>query len=115
LNSELIEQMDTPAMLETRTTCSIYVTSAAANQVRATGGAGEYLRISVQSIGCSGFRYQISVDDTVDHGDNTCNSNGVDIVVDAFSTPYLQGATIDYIGGFDGNGFTIDNPHCTEF
>jgi iron-sulfur cluster insertion protein len=112
LNSELIKRMDTPAILETRTTCSINLTSAAANQVRVTGEAGDYLRISVRSGGCSGFQYEISVDDTVLHSDSTCNSNGVNIVVDAFSMHYLEGTTIDYVDNFDGSGFIIRNPNC---
>lgn len=112
LNSKLIERMDTPAMLKTRDTCSINLTSAAANQVRATVETGEYLRIYVRSGGCSGFQFDMLADDTVFHSDYTCNSNGVNIVVDASTVHYLEGATIDYADNLDGSGFIVHNPHC---
>jgi len=39
---------------------------------------------------------------------------GVHIVVDPFSAPYLQGAKIDYLTGLQESGFKIDNPNAVS-
>ena len=39
---------------------------------------------------------------------------GVRVVVDPFSAPYLQGATIDYLNGLQESGFKIDNPNAVS-
>ena len=39
---------------------------------------------------------------------------GVKVVVDPFSVPYLQGATIDYLNGLQESGFKIDNPNAVS-
>ena len=38
---------------------------------------------------------------------------GVGVVVDRMSTPYLSGATIDFVDTIEKQGFTIDNPNAT--
>jgi iron-sulfur cluster assembly protein len=35
----------------------------------------------------------------------------VNVVVDPFSAPYLQGSTIDFLEGLQESGFKIDNPN----
>ena len=39
---------------------------------------------------------------------------GVNVVVDPFSVPYLQGATIDFLTGLQESGFKIDNPNAAS-
>ena len=38
--------------------------------------------------------------------------DGVTVVVDRMSLPYLGGATIDFVDQIDKQGFTIDNPNA---
>jgi iron-sulfur cluster assembly accessory protein len=38
--------------------------------------------------------------------------SGVEIRVDKMSTPYMRGATIDYLDSLQQSGFTIDNPNA---
>jgi iron-sulfur cluster assembly protein len=73
-------------------------------------GEAEVLRIAIEGGGCSGFQYALGFDHGVQDGDHTIDAHGVKVVVDPFSGPYLAGATVDFVEGFDG-GFAIDNPN----
>lgn len=71
------------------------------------------LRIAVQPGGCSGLRYQLFFDDRNLEGDTRTEINGVGVIVDRMSVPYLGGATIDFVDTIEKQGFTIDNPNAT--
>lgn len=71
------------------------------------------LRIAVQPGGCSGLRYQLFFDDRNLDGDVVKDFNGVHVVTDRMSAPYLSGATIDFVDTIEKQGFTIDNPNAT--
>ena len=70
------------------------------------------LRIAVQPGGCSGLRYQLFFDERSLDGDIVADFDGVEVVVDRMSSPYLAGATIDFADRIDAQGFTIDNPNA---
>lgn len=71
------------------------------------------LRIAVQPGGCAGLRYQLFFDDRTLDGDLVDEYEGVRLVVDRMSAPYLIGANIDYADTIESQGFTIDNPNAT--
>ena len=71
------------------------------------------LRIAVQPGGCSGLRYQLYFDERQIEGDIVSAFNGVEVVTDKMSGPYLSGATIDFVDTIEKQGFTIDNPNAT--
>jgi iron-sulfur cluster assembly accessory protein len=71
------------------------------------------LRISVQPGGCSGLRYQLFFDERTLDGDVVTDFDGVSVVVDRMSVPYLNGAMIDFVDTIEKQGFTIDNPNAT--
>ena len=72
------------------------------------------LRVAIQGGGCSGFQYGLGFDSGVAEGDHELLLEGVKIVVDPFSAPYLQGATIDYLTGLQESGFKIENPNAVS-
>jgi iron-sulfur cluster assembly protein len=74
-------------------------------------GEAEVLRVAVQGGGCSGFQYALGFDRGPQDGDNEVESNGVRIVIDPFSAPYLLGAEIDFVDALMGGGFAINNPN----
>ena len=41
------------------------------------------------------------------------DSDGVRVIVDRFSIPYLLGVELDYEEGFQGAGFLINNPNAS--
>ena len=70
------------------------------------------LRVGVQPGGCSGLIYQLYFDERTLDGDLVRDFDGVEVVVDRMSAPYLQGATIDFADTIEKQGFTIDNPNA---
>ena len=71
------------------------------------------LRVAVQPGGCSGLRYQLFFDERSLDGDVVKDFDGVSVVTDRMSAPYLGGATIDFVDTIEKQGFTIDNPNAT--
>jgi iron-sulfur cluster assembly accessory protein len=70
------------------------------------------LRIAVQPGGCSGLVYQLYFDERSLDGDLVQDFDGVGVVVDRMSAPYLEGASIDFADTIEKQGFTIDNPNA---
>ena len=98
-------------------TDSINVTPTAAAKVKSLleqeGRDDLALRIAVQPGGCSGLRYQLFFDERTLDGDVVTDFDGVNVVCDRMSVPYLNGATIDFVDTIEKQGFTIDNPNAT--
>ena len=94
-----------------------HLTDAAAGKVKSLldqeGRDDLRLRLAVQPGGCSGLRYQLFFDERDLDGDIVSDFGGVSLVVDRMSSPYLNGATIDFVDTIEKQGFTIDNPTAT--
>lgn len=80
-------------------------------QAQEPEGEAEVLRVAVQGGGCSGFEYALGFDRGPQEGDHELESQGVAIVVDPWSAPYLRGAVIDFVETIQEAGFKIDNPN----
>ena len=73
------------------------------------------VRVFVKSGGCSGYSYGMAIDDRVLDGDQFFESNGVKVVVDKMSLPFLEGAMVDYVENMMGGGFSVvSNPNATS-
>jgi len=72
------------------------------------------LRVAIQGGGCSGFQYGLGFDAGPADGDHELELEGVHVVVDPFSAPYLRGATVDFLNGLQESGFKIDNPNAVS-
>lgn len=98
----------------TKPTHEVNLTQVAAQKVKSLleqeGRDDIRLRIAVQPGGCSGLIYQIYFDERLLDGDAIREFDGVEVVVDKMSVPYLVGATIDFADTIEKQGFTIDNP-----
>ena len=71
------------------------------------------LRTFVQGGGCSGFSYGFTFDEEVNEDDFTFAINEqYNVLVDALSMQYLQGAEIDYKEEVMGSQFVIKNPNA---
>src|SRR5690242_9860491 len=70
------------------------------------------LRVAIEGGGCSGFQYGLGFDRGAQEGDHEFESEGVTVVVDPFSAPYLMGSTVDYLETIQEAGFKIDNPNA---
>ena len=74
---------------------------------------GKALRVAVEGGGCSGFQYEIKLDEPA-QDDLVLEGNGESVVVDAVSLPFLTGATIDFSEELIGARFVIDNPNASS-
>ena len=92
-------------------------TERAASKVRALiedeGNPRLKLRVFVTGGGCSGFQYGFSFEEAVEDDDTVIEKDGVGVVVDALSYPYLVGSEIDYTEGLEGSKFVVRNPNAT--
>jgi iron-sulfur cluster assembly protein len=105
------------ATVEEPTTTLVSLTPTAASKIRELmseepAGEAEVLRIAIQGGGCSGFQYGLGFDRGSQEGDLEFTSEGVTVVVDPFSAPYLQGASVDFLNTITEAGFKIDNPNA---
>ena len=72
------------------------------------------LRVYVTGGGCSGFQYDIKLEDNQYEDDTVFNKNGAKVVIDSVSLKFLAGATIDFSDELIGAKFTIQNPNATS-
>lgn len=72
-----------------------------------------FLRLGVESGGCTGFSYGMGFDDEQADGDQVFDIQGLRVVVDEESSKYLNGVQIDFKQSAMGGGFTIDNPNAS--
>ena len=99
------------------TSHGVGLSDAAADKVRSLmsqeGRDDLRLRLAVQPGGCSGLIYQLYFDERMLDGDAVREfGEGVEVVVDKMSVPYLEGASIDFEDTIQKQGFTIDNPNA---
>ncbi|WP_347266035.1 iron-sulfur cluster assembly accessory protein [Paracoccus sp. (in: a-proteobacteria)] len=74
-------------------------------------GPARPLRVAVSGGGCSGFQYDIRLDEPAED-DLILEGGGQSVVVDPVSLPYLAGAVIDFADELIGARFTIENPNA---
>jgi iron-sulfur cluster assembly accessory protein len=111
------EQTPSSAATDTATEAhGVELTGVAAGKVKSLleqeGRDDLRLRVGVQPGGCSGLIYQLYFDERTLDGDLVRDFDGVEVVVDRMSVPYLNGAMIDFVDSIEKQGFTIDNPNA---
>jgi len=71
------------------------------------------LRIGVLPGGCSGFKYEMSIDEAPAGDDIVLDIEGVRVFVDPFSVQHITGVKIDYVSTMQSAGFAFENPNAT--
>ncbi len=82
-------------------------------QILADAGEAKALRVAVEGGGCSGFQYDIRLDEPA-ADDLVIERDGLRVVVDTVSLPFLSNAVIDYSEELIGARFTIQNPNASS-
>ena len=93
----------------------VSLTPSAADKIRALMAEDtevSVLRVAIEGGGCSGFQYGLGFDHGAQEGDHEFECEGVKVVVDPFSAPYLMGARVDYLETIQESGFKIENPNA---
>src|SRR3954467_4842187 len=68
------------------------------------------LRVAVKGGGCSGFQYQLALDETRE-GDQVFVHEGIRIYVDTQSLRYVDGSVVGFPESLMGSGFQVNNPN----
>jgi len=96
----------------------IDLTPAAVIQVRKMmkeqGKEGASLRVGVKESGCSGLEYVMDFADGARPGDQVSTFDGLEVVVDPESAPYLAEIQLDWGQGLLGSSFRFSNPNATK-
>ncbi len=71
------------------------------------------LRVFVTGGGCSGFQYGFTFDTEIAEDDAQVEQEGVKVLVDSLSYPYLDGASLDYQESLEGSRFVVSNPQAS--
>ena len=102
----------------TRTSDVIAVTEAAARRVRVLsereGRSSACLRLRVTAGGCSGFSYNLSLEDGPAPDDMTVQAHGVSVLIDPRSAPIVEGSILDFSDALLGGGLKVRNPNATN-
>ena len=77
-------------------------------------GKGVGLRVGVKTTGCSGLAYKLEYADEIATEDQVFESNGVKVIVDPKSLPYIDGTELDYAREGLNEGFRFNNPNVKD-
>ena len=95
---------------------SITVTKQAVKRLKAVMKSEEkdnkYLRMSVESGGCSGMSYKMDFSSEKKEFDKIFETNGLSVICDLKSWLYLKDIEVDYSDDLLNGGFKINNPNA---
>lgn len=83
-------------------------------EINEGGPKAQFLRVAVEGGGCSGFQYEIKLEDDPAGDDLVLEKDGMRVLIDPVSLPFLGGAVIDFSDELIGARFVIDNPNATS-
>ena len=69
-------------------------------------------RIEVQGGGCSGFQYDLKLDEEQAPDDVGVEKDGVTVLIDGASLLYMIGSEVDFAEELVGSYFKISNPNA---
>lgn len=70
------------------------------------------LRVYIIGGGCSGFQYGFAFEEETEEGDFIIENDGIGMMIDPMSYPYLMNSVVDYKEDLQGSRFIIDNPNA---
>lgn len=82
-------------------------------EIAAATGDLKSLRVAVEGGGCSGFQYDIRLDDPTED-DMILEKDGMKVLVDSVSLPFLSNAVIDFSEELIGARFVVENPNASS-
>ncbi|MBY0429215.1 MAG: iron-sulfur cluster insertion protein ErpA [Alphaproteobacteria bacterium] len=71
---------------------------------------GLFLRLAVDSGGCSGFKYNFKLESKASSDDIVIERDGARLVIDPASLPFVEGSEVDFISDLSGESFQVKNP-----
>tara|TARA_B100001540_G_C15451339_1_gene481246 strand:- start:166 stop:489 length:324 start_codon:yes stop_codon:yes gene_type:complete len=77
-------------------------------------GDKKYVRVGVETGGCSGLSYKLVFDNSKDKEDELIENNGIKLLINKKSFLYLVGTTLEFSDGLNGKGFVFNNPNASR-
>lgn len=102
------------------TTPAIQITEAAASRLREVAVRENvnleesYVRVAVVEGGCSGLTYDLGWDTAKGESDTELEEQGLRVIMDRKSFLYVEGSTLDFSDGLEGQGFHFHNPQASR-
>ena len=90
---------------------NIEITKKASKEIKSllsSEKSGSFFRVSVEGGGCSGFKYNFTIDSKVN--DDDLRLEGV--IIDPTSLEYLKGSVLEYNDSLIEKSFKITNPNA---
>ena len=72
------------------------------------------LRIKVIGGGCSGYSYDMYLDDEVGEEDIITEAHGVRLITDEMSLTFIEGTEVDFVQTLTSSGFKFNNPKAED-
>ncbi|XP_068110630.1 iron-sulfur cluster assembly 2 homolog, mitochondrial [Hyperolius riggenbachi] len=100
---------------QVQTDGEIHLSESCVQRLREVTGGTEFLRLHVESGGCSGFQYKFCLDTDVTENDRVFGENGARVVVDLDSLQLVKGSTVEYCEELIRSSFLLtQNPQATQ-
>ena len=77
-------------------------------------GKGIGIRLGVKTSGCSGMAYKLEFADAAEPDDVVFESQGLKVLVDPRSLPYIDGTELDFAREGLNEGFKFNNPNIKD-
>ena len=77
-------------------------------------GRKSYVRVGVESGGCSGLSYKLDFDNNKKDEDELIENNGIALLINKKSFLYLVGTVLEFSDGLNGKGFVFNNPNASR-
>ena len=68
-------------------------------------------RIGVAPGGCSGYMYEMSIEEKPNPKDHVIEQNGARVFINPESVSFLTGSTVDFVSSLTNSGFKVNNPN----
>ena len=78
------------------------------------GGKNSFVRVGVESGGCSGLSYKLDFDGNKNEDDELIEDNNIKLLINKKSFLYLVGTTLEFSDGLNGKGFVFNNPNASR-
>jgi iron-sulfur cluster assembly protein len=71
------------------------------------------VRFGVRKTGCSGYAYVVDIADQANADDRLVDQDGITLVIDRKSIPFIDGTQIDFVRQGLNSSFVFRNPNVT--
>ncbi|KAM4662601.1 iron-sulfur cluster assembly 2 homolog, mitochondrial [Discoglossus pictus] len=104
-----------PSYSDTNTEGLIHLTDNCVKRLREVTNDSEFLRLQVESGGCSGFQYKFCLDTKIAEEDRVFGVSGAQVVVDVQSLQLVKGSSVEFCTELIRSSFQlVNNPQAAQ-